>query len=475
MPSLMFTDANVLDVGCPSSKKAELYRDESIKGLVLQVTRLGTRAYLAEYRMSSGSKPQVRLGTPATKADKADPDKLTLQAARTAAVKAVDALRLTDAKENKSKGTDHLCDVFANYVRARNIIPENSRRYEAVLRGYGAPFWNKPVEGITAGAVLDQRAKINDGTFARWQTTKGPSKALGGPGCANDFIEYGSMVYTWHRPKNPNPFSGIEAYETGPARDKYNFEPTDMPRLYQAVKRLTAERRILFWTLMLTGGRPLAVLRMKWARLDLDAGTYKLTNNKVECAGWKPATSPEWDYPLDSWLIELLREHRMFTRDDAVYVFQSTQLKRANKALSHTSLDTIFAELRQKLALPTVCTPYAARYTRGTYSEILFGDTLLTQRMLNHQSDYGKAGTKVAGAVMGATGGYVKTLTEVVRSKVQTYADTVQELCGLRPMSPQTTQIFIENKSLTIYDRHALLLQAGTPEVLKDAKGTLPA
>ena len=469
MPTILLTDENVLDLDCPAGKKAELYRDAGIRGLILQVTKMGTRAYLAEHRLANDSKQQIRLGTPALKLDKHDPDKLTLAAARSAAQREVDKMRDADVKDSRVKGADLLRDVFNNYIRAKNIIPDNSRRYEQVLRVYGGPLWEMPTARITAQAVLDQREKVADGSFLAWHTARGSeSKAKGGPGSANDLIEYGSMVYTWHRPKQPNPFAGIEPYPTGPARDKYVFEPGDMPRVYRAVQRLQAERRTLFWTLLLTGGRPTAVLRMKWARLNLDEGYYTLSNDKIECAGWKPASSPEWNYPLDAWLLELLREHRMFAPDDAVYLFESNQARRRGQPQSHTAIDTIFAELREQCGLPRTCTPYAARYTRGTYSEILFGDTLLTQRMLNHQSDYGKPGTKIGGARMGATGGYVKTLTEQVRSKVNTYATTMKELCGVLPISEQTKAIFFENKALTIYERHEYLLQAGTPEVLKE-------
>lgn len=469
MPNIMLTDENVHDLTCPAGKKAELYRDEAVTGLILQVTRLGTRAYLAEYRLANDSKRQPRLGTPALKLDKNDPDKLTLAAARSAALRTVDQLRDADVKDSRVKGADLLRDVFTNYIRAKNIISDNSRRYEQVLRVYGGPLWETPTARITAQAVLDQREKVANGSFLAWHTAKGSdSKAKGGPGSANDFIEYGSMVYTWHRPKAPNPFAGIEPYPTGQAREKYVFEPADLPRIYKAVQRLQADRRTLFWALLLTGGRPLAVLRMKWSRLNLDEGYYTLTNDKVECAGWKPASSPEWNYPLDDWLLEMLREHRMFAPADAVYLFESNQMKRAGQPMSHTAVDTIFAELREQCGLPRNCTPYATRYTRGTYSEIIFGDTLLTQRMLNHQSDYGKAGTKIGGARMGATGGYVKTLTEQVRSKVNTYASTIKELCGVLPMSPQTQAVFFENRALTIYERHEYLLQAGSPEVLKE-------
>ncbi|KQW36732.1 hypothetical protein ASC76_19035 [Rhizobacter sp. Root404] len=439
---------------------------------MLQVTRLGTRAFIAEFRQANDSKTHVRLGTPATNLDKADPDKLTLAAARSAAQRQLDKLRDSDVRENRQKGADLLQDVFLNYVRAKNIISENSRRYEQVLRMYGGPLWEMPTARITPQAVLDQRDKVANGTFLSWHTAKGSaSTARGGPGSANDLVEYGSMVWSWHRPKQPNPFAGIEPFPTGPAREKHVFEPTDLPRIYTAVQRLQADRRTLFWTLLLTGGRPLAVLRMKWSRLNLDDGYYTLTNDKTECAGWKPASSPEWNYPLDNWLLEILREHRMFAPDDAVYLFESNQMKRRGQPMSHTALDTIFNELREQCGLPRTCTPYAARYTRATYCEILFGDTLLTQRMLNHQSDYGKAGQQIRGTRMGATGGYVKTLTEQVRSKCDTYAATMKELCGLLPVSEQTKAIFFENRALTIYERHEYLLQAGSPEVLKEVSG----
>jgi integrase len=187
------------------------------------------------------------------------------------------------------------------------------------------------IKEITPKAVLDQRAKVKLGTFIQWHEkhTSPVPTAKGGPGCANDLVEYGSMVCSYAGLSAPgqNPFKGIDAFPTGEPREKLVIEPTLWPRIYKALQRRSYRERLVFWTACLMGARPLAAARMKWARLDLEQGSYHLTADKLECAGWKPSTSPEWKYPVDDWLLSMLREQKEWVKPDEVWVFPSNQSK----------------------------------------------------------------------------------------------------------------------------------------------------
>ena len=459
MPRLTLTEDNILELRCPLGKKLEVYRDEVCPGLELHVMRSGVQTYFAMHREATGSKTSSRLGSS---------DSMSLIQARKEAVLALAEKQKAAAKSGRVKTRATLAEVFALYIKAKNILPDNAKKYEQVLRTYGGPLWIQGIDSITAADVLKQRQHVAEGTLGAWHASHGaPVQATGGAGSANDLMEYGSMLLNWHLgPGARNPFKGIEPLPTPEASGQFVFEPGHFPAVWRFMSRCAADARTLFWVSLLTGARPKAVARMMWKRLDLEKGTYHLTNDKVECAGWKPATSPEWNYPLDTYTLELLREHRMFTDPDAVFVFESAQRKRTGQPISDRPLSTIYHELRQALALPEACTPYAGRYTRATYSEVLFGDTILTQRMLNHQSDWGQ-GASVRGKKLGATPGYIRTaaLTELVRSKVQTYADAIMELCEQKQMTEQTRRMFLANEALTIYERHELVLQA-TPEAL---------
>jgi len=472
MPTIALTDDTVATLRCPPSKRVELYRDSVLKGLAIQVTRpgprgSGTASYVAQFKDGDATRQTV-LGSV---------HELSLDTAREEAVMALRKMRAEYAQVANARGKGSLAAVFDSYIDAKNIEAHNARKYRQVLQVYGGPLWTMSADSIDASHVIAQRKAVVSGSFAEWHRKQGTTelKAKGGPRAANDLAQYGSMVMAWHLGNNSgkrNPFAGIDALPTPEGGPAYVFDPRELPAVARFVDRLDADHRVMFWLLMMTGARPLGISRMRWDRLDLDAGTYKLTRDKAECAGWKPATSPEWDYPLDTYSVSLLRAHALFKREGAIYLFGSPLWKRRDQPISTTPMLVIFKALREQCALSADCTPYAARYTRATYTEVLFGQTLLTQRMLHHESNWGK-GQTLNGERLGATPGYIKTVTEQVRPYVQAYADAVLELCEVQPMTEQVRRVFLEGEALTIQQRHELVLNAGTPSVL--ATTPLPA
>lgn len=469
VPTLLFTDEAVRSAACPDGKKVEYFRDEMLRGLVLQVTKNDVRTFTAETRLENGGKSHSRLG---------GIDELTVREARIACLRALDDKKREISRAEKALGATSIAEIFEQYCRANNIIAENARNYRHVLRVYGCELWECPVETVTRKAVLAKREAIKNGSFASWHIERrknDPShpatRAKGSAGMANDFIAYGSMICTWHGiSREKNPFTGIEPYPEERTRTSIAIEPKWWPAIYRSVCRMSSDWRVIFWTTVLTGARPRAVVGMLRKRLDLDSGVYELSKDREECAGWKPANTPAWSYPLDTNLLAMLREHCDWQRVDDVYVFRSKIQKRAGKRISTTVVNNVFARIREDCGLPKEFTPYSARYTRGTYSELLFGDSLLVQRMLNHQSEWGR-GQTVGGRRMSATPGYVRTLTEQVRPKVQDYADTIFELCGAKPMREPTRRIFIDNESLTIFDRYIMAFEEGRLNELLSGMG----
>jgi hypothetical protein len=136
--------------------------------------------------------------------------------------------------------------------------------------------------------------------------------------------------------------------------------------------------------------------------------------------------------------------------------------------MGENTLGRLFASLIEEDVLPADMTPYSFRYTRGTYSEVMFGNTLVVQRMLNHQTDWGK-GQKLNGSALRATPGYVVTLTNTVRPLVNKYATTIKQLCGIEPMSAETKKVFLDGEMLTIYQRHEMAVEAGRTMFLSEA------
>jgi hypothetical protein len=451
MPSIVLTPENVHELRCPASKRYELFYDKVMSGLAVQVMKSGVATYVSQYRTQTNSKKQDAIGSI---------DSIALEDAREQNTRLKDARRKLDTERTKVKVKHTLEAAFADYVKAKNIVPDNAKKYRQVLETYGGPLWLTELSAITQKDVLGQREKVKDGTFLEWHKKLGHvTEAKGSAGSANDLIEYGSMVCTYAGlSRDRNPFRGIDAYPVEASRMKVVIEPSAWPAIAKSLARREWRERMLFWTTLLMGARPGAAVRMLWARLDLTEGTYRLSNDKIECQGWKPAASPAWDYPVDYWLLEMLREHAAMWNKNDTFLFPSNQDKMDGQPLGVGALGRLFDSMKREGVLPDDATPYSLRYTRGTYSELMFGNSLIVQRMLNHATDWGK-GQAIAGTRLGSTPGYV--LTRGCRPYVDKYARTIRQLCGFEEMSEETRRVFIEGDLPTIYERHQYALDTG--------------
>jgi hypothetical protein len=330
--------------------------------------------------------------------------------------------------------------VFKRYIADKDIQPENSRKYEYTLRTHGWPFWGKAVAKITRDEVQQHRLAVKSGKFPM----PPGSKSKGGPDAANHWIQYASMVSSWLLGKRADhAFKGHEEYTQDRTPAKYGIQPKDWPAIASIVARWNSDSQDLFWLHVMLGARPLGTSRMRWDRIQWDTRTYRLTTNREECIGWKPAQSRAWDYPLDSFSLKRLRARQRYAKPGAIFVFPATQRRLAGKAITAKPLGHLFEELQGKLGLPAGMTPYAARRTRGTYSDILFGKGLMTSFMLNHQSDYGPGEAWKYMDVGTGTIGF-----QDIQRNVERYSEVIQELAGLRPLSAEVeTRLLAASKS----------------------------
>ncbi|MDD2873551.1 MAG: Arm DNA-binding domain-containing protein, partial [Azoarcus sp.] len=282
MPVLPPNDRAILRLETPSSKRYEMYRDEAVKGLVLRIMKTGHRAWIAERRKPNGSKQETSLGAG---------DSLTLSEAREACIKAL-AENATNEHRGEGRAPGTFAAEFEDYCLANRIIPEHAKEYRRTLSIYGAALWNMPVNKITRSMVLTTRKRIEVGDF---EANLPYTPKRGGAAKANDFIRYGSMVMAWSQEIKTNPFHGIQLLardnEEGESK-KYVFQPKSWPAIFDVIERWASDDRDLMLTHLMLGARPAGTCRMRWDRLDLDKGTYRLTNNPEECMGWKPAKSP---------------------------------------------------------------------------------------------------------------------------------------------------------------------------------------
>ena len=438
MPRLPNSDRGIQRLETPTEKRYEMYRDEAVKGLVLRIMKTGHRAWVAERRKPNGSKQETPLGVG---------DSLTLAEAREACIKAL-AEKESEERNVEERTPGTLAAEFEDYCLANRIIPEHAKEYRRTLSIYGAAIWNMPVNKITRSLVLKTRERIKEGDF---EENLPYTPERGGAAKANDFIRYGSMVMAWSQNNKENPFHGIQPLprdnEEGESK-KYVFQPKDWPAIFDVIERWNSDDRDLILTHIMLGARPAGTCRMRWDRLDLDKGTYKLTNNPEECMGWKPAKSPSWAYPVDDYTLERLRERKQFAHPGVDFIFPSPYENRKNQPITNRPLESLFRELRVRLNLPAHCTAYSARYTRATYSEMAFGSTHITSRMLNHRTDTGKGGKNATHKYIITGPGEVGDASDeqigykTLKAYVNRYSEIILELAGRRELSEATRILF---------------------------------
>jgi integrase len=265
------TDAGVKKLPPPAAGN-RLYRDTAVPGFAIRVTAGGHRAFVLDYRTRAGRKRRFTIG--------AFPN-WTTGAAR---IKARELKRLVDA------GGDPQGEL--EDARAAPIMPELIERfraehltrrragtrtdYESMLKRHIEPhFGNVKVDAVTHRDVeaLHRRLTSDDYPYRANRVVAVLSKLF-------------SLAVKWNmRTDGVNPARGIEK-NTEHHRRRY-LEADELAALLKALAAYSDQRiAAAFRLLLLTGARRGEVLAMRWADLDLGAGTWS-----------KPAASTKQNKP----------------------------------------------------------------------------------------------------------------------------------------------------------------------------------
>ncbi len=245
----------------------------------------------------------------------------------------------------------------------------------------------------------------------------------------------------------PSPFVNLKSrWKSG--APPFSIPAELMPRFLDAIEELrNIGTRDIVWTALLTGFRPLAVVNMEWQHLCLDPGnaSYFIAEKAVGFKGGK-----SWKYPLPEFVAARLRK-RKETKEYGKWIFHSP----VDSNEHVTSYREAILTLRKTVGLPEL-QPYHLRDTRGTYAERFFGQTLITQRLLNHRPDYVPDSWLVEGklvATSNSTYKYVLTEETEMRSYVERYADVIMQLGGRQQMSDVVRAVFLDNRALASRER----------------------
>ena len=319
--------------------------------------------------------------------------------------------------------------ALAMFKRMRNPSDTYLKGMTTTLTVYAKDLLNKPMARISQNTAV---ATVE----AAWKLSPRQGDLL---------KTYANRLYK--NEKLDSPFVDLkDRWEGG--KPPYSIPIELMPRFLDGIEELrNIGTRDIVWTALLTGFRPLAVVNMQWQHLCLDEGeaSYFITKKAV---GFKGGES--WKYPLPEFLAVRLRKRKQ-TKEYGKWVFHSPV--DSNKHV--TSYREAILTLRESAGMPEL-TPYNLRDTRGTYSERFFGQTLITQRLLNHRPDYVPDAWLVEGKMVptsNSTHKYVLTHETEMRSYVERYSDVILQLGGMQPMSDVVKAVFIENRALAAVER----------------------
>ncbi len=410
------SDAFALSAICPPGKRYVVWQDKDSPCFGIRIMSTGEKFWL----MNSRAHGQRSLGKCSE-----------IKASRARVMAEEKLVELKTGNEvviSTTKPT--LREVLQMYFRARDTNPRTRKGMATTLKTYGAKIIDLPMKDISQSLAMTT-------TELAWERSIRQGDLL---------KIYAHSLYRFR--KMDSPFDGIKnRYVSGAA--PFALPVERIPDFLAAIDeiRLITTRDIL-WTSLLTGFRPEAVVAMRWEWLDLTPGqaSYFIAPG---APGFKDGES--WWYPLPEFLADRLRTRERRHRYGE-WVFHN-----ASDSFKHvTGFRDAVLKLRSTAGIPEL-QPYHLRDTRGTFCERFFGQTIVTQRILNHRPDYVPTEWLVEGRrvkTSKSTHRYVKTHAHEIRSFVERYSDIILELGGRKPMTDIVRDVFVLDKALALGERY---------------------
>lgn len=410
------TDAFAKAAVCLAERKEEMYKDTDFPAFWLRVMPTGSKSWL----VNSRGVGQKAFGTPGD------------MRAADARVKARQILgQLTTGEQVKvEKMTLRL--ALEMFPQKQAMAATYQKGMTTTLTIYGADLLDTPLSEISQKTALATFEAASARSLRQGDLLKTYASRL----CKSVGV--------------PSPWVGIKNRYEGSSTPPFAIPFDKWANMLDSIEELknhTSRHAIL--TSIFTGFRPEAVVAMEWRhlKLDKDNAAYHIGERAV---GFK--NGRVWDYPLPEYLAKILRKRKERYGAWSEWVFFSPSDSAKHLVNFRESVES----LRVKLDIPQLI-PYNFRDTRGTYVEQFFGDTFITQRILNHRPDYSpnewgsKKGQKVEASE--STGEYILTKSEEIRDYCERFADIILELAGRQPMSKAVRETFIEKKAVALVER----------------------
>jgi len=416
-------DSFALDAKCPEGQRYIVWQDKDALCFALRIMNTGSKSWL----MNSRTHGQRTIGKVS---------EIKASKARVMAEEMLELVKTGKDVEKKAKDKPTLRTAMEMFWRKKNSGEIYKKGMSTTLTIYGRDILDKPMEDIDTKLAMDT-------VEAAW------AKSLRQ---GDLFKQYASRMYKHE--KMESPFSGIKNRWTAVA-PPFAIPVERMPDLLDAIEeaRRIGTRDVL-WTTLLTGFRPEAVVSMRWEFLRLDSGdaAYFISPG---ASGFKDGES--WWYPIPEFLAERLRKRKQ-RHEYGPWIFHSP----FDSDKHITNFRDAVLTLRSEAGIPEL-QPYHFRDTRATYCERFFGQTIVTQRLLNHRPDYVPDSWVVDARLVKtsqSTHRYIKTHAHEIRSYVEQYCDIIMELGSKKPMTETVRTVFIENKAMALIERFVPPAQA---------------
>jgi integrase len=289
-----FTKAEINGLAIPPKGKRFFYYDIKTKGLVVQVTSIGTKTFYV-YRWVDGKPERVRLGE--------FPD-ITIDQARRRCVEVNGDIARGENPNDKRRALREqmtLGDLYQKYlgdhIRAQG---KSERTLASAWRKHLSPWTRRKLSALTRTDVQGLRTRL----------LKGGMSNAG----VNRITAIIKAMFNWANSQDlfagENPCQGIKRL---PAISRERFlQEDELPRFFHALAdepNTTARDYILMS--LLTGARRANVLAMRWDEINFERRTWTIPMTK----SGDPHT-----LPLMSEALAIL-EIRKATKDDSPWVF----------------------------------------------------------------------------------------------------------------------------------------------------------
>ncbi len=378
----------------PFADKGQVFHwDDELPGFGLYIGKT-TKTWCVQQRIANKTK-RVVLGKYPT---------MTAERARNTAKKKIGELASgidpTQVKRETKIKAVTLGEVFAEFLKFRDLKPKTVRDYTGVMNNI-YPDWQKlPITDISRDAVERRHNKVG--------TERGHAYANLGSRTLRSVLNYASAKYETGKglsilPENPiKRISQTRSWYKVAGRTGH-FKAHQLQAWFDAVLAIDNDTiRDYLQFVILTGCRKAEAAKLKWADIDLTDKSYALRD---------PKNSRPMQLPLSDYLVAMLTQRK--TGSTGAFVFPGDGVggylvepkRQIAKVIAQTEIPFTMHDLRR---------------TFVTIAESLDVSSYTVKALVNHKG------------VKDVTGGYIQLDVERMRKPMQTITNFMLKSAGVK-------------------------------------------